>query len=115
MWRMSSPLQKTANFSLVNCGLLSLTRTSMLPNRPHTSLITLIVAALVMAAGILKISGHFENASTMMKNMFLLTGPAKSTWTRCHADGGTGHDDRVVFTGILAASWTIVVCGPCTE
>lgn len=61
MWRMSSPLQKTANFSLVNCGLLSLTRTSMLPNRPHTSLITLIVAALVMAAGILKISGHFEN------------------------------------------------------
>ena len=65
---------------------------------------TLLNSAMVFSAVVVIIgitSGHFEWASTMIRNDLPRNGPAKSMHSRCHGRVGQIYGWRVVGAGLF--------------
>lgn len=86
----------------VNYVPLPDTSTSGNPNLPNISR-KVAIDALDVVDFMQTISGHLENASTTMRNIWPCKGPAKSTWIRNHGFVGIGHNASGALTGTEAA------------
>ena len=104
LWIIPLFLTKVWNSSFVNILPLSLIICFTTPNWANICLNTSIVLEAVMEF-ITCTSGHFECASTAIRNMFPIKGPAKSIWIRSQGAEGHSQGCSEAFGGAFWFTW----------
>ena len=82
--------RKASSSSDTNCGPLSDINCSGNPYLAKVSR-SLVIVLFAVVLDIVYTSSHLECASVITSSICPLTGPAKSTWIRCHSTVGHAH------------------------